>query len=69
MRNALYQPNTEARQNEEKETSVALNWFFNGHKNKLTFETSYFNYVKSILILLMNGDSDSSGIFPCEFAT
>ncbi len=49
MRNALYQPNAEARQNKEKETSVALNWFFNGHKNKLTFETSYFNYVKSDL--------------------
>ena len=49
MRNALYQPNAEARQNQEKETSVALNWFFNGHKNKLTFETSYFNYVKSDL--------------------
>ena len=49
IRNALYQPNTEARQNKEKETSVALNWFFNGHKNKLTFETSYFNYVKSDL--------------------
>ena len=45
MRNALYKPNTAARQNEEKETSAALNWFFNGHKNKLTFETSYFNYI------------------------
>jgi hypothetical protein len=30
--------------NEENETSLAFNWFFNGHKNKLTFETSYFNF-------------------------
>ena len=49
MRNALYRPNKEAQQNREKETSLAFNWFFNGHQNKLTFETSYFNYVKSDL--------------------
>jgi phosphate-selective porin OprO and OprP len=46
-RHAKYQPNEEAQQNREKETSVALNWFFNGHKNKLTLETSYFNYVEN----------------------
>jgi phosphate-selective porin OprO and OprP len=49
MRNALYRPNKEAQQTREKETSLAFNWFFNGHQNKLTFETSYFNYVKSDL--------------------
>lgn len=49
MRNALYRPNREAEQNREKETSLAFNWFFNGHQNKLTFETSYFNYVKADL--------------------
>ena len=47
MRNAFYNPNKDASENEEKETSVALNWFFNGHQNKLTFETSYFNYEKA----------------------
>jgi phosphate-selective porin OprO and OprP len=49
MRNARYRPNKEAEQNEEKETSLAFNWFFNGHKNKLTLETSYFNYTKADL--------------------
>ncbi|HTF21138.1 MAG TPA: hypothetical protein VK658_23845 [Chryseolinea sp.] len=42
----LYRPNSEARENRERETSLPFNWFFNGHQNKLTFETSYFNYVK-----------------------
>jgi phosphate-selective porin OprO/OprP len=49
MRNALYYPNAEATQNEENETSMAFNWFFNGHHNKLTFETSYFNYTDTSL--------------------
>jgi phosphate-selective porin OprO/OprP len=49
MRNALYRPNKEAEQNRQKETSLAFNWFFNGHQNKLTFETSYFNYIKANL--------------------
>jgi len=46
-RNAGYMPNREADQTKKRETSVALNWFFRGHKNKLTFETSYFNYDKT----------------------
>ncbi len=46
-RNARYRPNKEAEQYRERETSLALNWFFNGHKNKVTFETSYFNYTKA----------------------
>jgi phosphate-selective porin OprO/OprP len=49
MRNARYRPNKEAEQYREKESSVALNWFFNGHKNKVSFETSYFNYTKADL--------------------
>jgi len=44
IRNAIYLPNHEADQTKEKETSAAFNWFFDGHKNKLTLETSYFNY-------------------------
>jgi phosphate-selective porin OprO and OprP len=48
-RNARYRPNKEAEQNKEKETSLAFNWFFNGHRNKVTFETSYFNYTKADL--------------------
>ena len=47
MRNAGYMPNREADQTKKRETSAAFNWFFNGHSNKLTFETSYFNYDKT----------------------
>ena len=43
-RNAAYDPNVEADETKKRETSVVLNWFFNGHKNKLSFETSYFVY-------------------------
>lgn len=46
-RNAGYFPNREADQTKKRETSLAFNWFFNGHKNKLTAETSYFNYDKT----------------------
>jgi phosphate-selective porin OprO/OprP len=49
MRNAQYRPNKEAEQNEEEEISLAFNWFFNRHKNKLSFETSYFNYTRADL--------------------
>jgi phosphate-selective porin len=48
-RNAGYDPNEEADETEKRETSVVLNWFFNGHKNKLSFETSYFTYNKESL--------------------
>src|SRR5262245_42940711 len=47
MRNAGYMPNNEADQTKKRETSLAFNWFFRGHKNKLTAETSYFNYDKT----------------------
>ena len=43
-RNASYEPNEEADTTEKREASVVLNWFFNGHKNKVSFETSYFIY-------------------------
>jgi phosphate-selective porin len=43
-RNAAYDPNVEADATKKRETSVVLNWFFNGHKNKLSVETSYFIY-------------------------
>lgn len=46
-RNAGYMPNREADQTKKRETSVATNWFFKGHKNKLTAEVSYFNYDKT----------------------
>lgn len=47
LRNAVYMPNNPADQTQKRETSAALNWFFDEHRNKLTFETSYFNYDKT----------------------
>lgn len=43
-RNAIYNPNVEADATKKREASAVLNWFFNGHRNKLSFETSYFEY-------------------------
>jgi len=47
FRNAGYFPNREEDQTKKRENSLAFNWFFNGHKNKLTTEVSYFNYDKT----------------------
>lgn len=33
------------------ESSMVFNWFFNGHKNKLTTEVSYFNYSEEFVQL------------------
>lgn len=44
---AGYMPNREADQTKKREASAAANWFFNGHKNKLTAEVSYFKYDKT----------------------
>lgn len=47
VRNAGYRPNREADDTRKRELSGAANWFFKGHKNKLTFECSHFNYDKT----------------------
>lgn len=47
VRNAGYMPNREADQTRKRELSFASNYFFNGHKNKLTAEISHFNYDKT----------------------
>jgi phosphate-selective porin len=47
FRNAGYFPNREEDQTKKRENSLAFNWFFNGHRNKLTSEISYFNYDKT----------------------
>ncbi|MGN6510572.1 MAG: porin [Chitinophaga sp.] len=47
VRNAGYRPNREADETKKRELSGAANWFFKGHKNKLTFECSHFNYDKT----------------------
>lgn len=43
-RHAAYKPDTSLNQNLQSETSVDFNWFFKGHKCKLTAEGSYFSY-------------------------
>lgn len=47
VRNAGYRPNREADDTRKRELSGAANWFFKGHKNKLTFECSHFKYDKT----------------------
>ncbi|WP_434035989.1 porin [Formosa sp. 4Alg 33] len=43
-RYAYYIPNTHLSNNLEEEFVLAFNWFFNGHRNKLTSEVTYFNF-------------------------
>lgn len=43
-RYANYVPDKQTIQNNEDELSIATNWFFKGHKNKLTLEFSWFDY-------------------------
>ena len=43
-RYAEFKPNTDLPENLQTETSIACNWFFHGHKCKLTGEGSYFSY-------------------------
>ncbi|RPD41504.1 porin [Chitinophaga barathri] len=47
VRNAGYRPDPAADDTKKRELSGAANWFFKGHKNKLTFECSHFNYDKT----------------------
>lgn len=48
---ATYRPDNSIRDNLQNESTVAFNWFFNGHKNKLTTEFSYFDYQDKTLPL------------------
>lgn len=41
---ALYNPDIDASEDVLHEFSLAANWFFNGHANKLTTDITYFNY-------------------------
>jgi len=43
-RQAFYDPNIEIAGNNNYEFTVGCNWFFKGHKNKLTFDYSYLEY-------------------------
>jgi len=44
VRHATYKPDVNLSNNTQNETSFDFNWFFNGHKNKLTAEATYFNF-------------------------
>ncbi|KAF2327357.1 OprO/OprP family phosphate-selective porin [Flavobacterium daemonense] len=50
-RHAAYRPDNSIRENLQDETTIAFNWFFNGHKNKLTSEVSYFSFQDKTLPL------------------
>ncbi|WP_435139558.1 porin [Formosa sp. A9] len=43
-RYTYYIPDTHLSGNTEEEFGIAINWFFNGHRNKLTSEFTYFNF-------------------------
>lgn len=43
-RQAYYDPDTDFSGNNNNEYTMGLNWFFKGHKNKLTIDYSYLNY-------------------------
>jgi phosphate-selective porin OprO and OprP len=43
-RHAWFRPDSKIKEQSEIETSLALNWFFKGHKNKLTTEIKYFEF-------------------------
>ena len=42
-RYAFVDPNTAQSRDLQRETSVVVNWFFEGHNNKLTFDTSRYS--------------------------
>jgi len=44
FRHAIYNPDKEKPKDLQQEFSLALNWFFNGHRNKLTAEISYLDF-------------------------
>ncbi|KAF2512735.1 porin [Flavobacterium zhairuonense] len=50
-RHSGYRPDDSIKENSQEETTIAFNWFFNGHKNKLTSEVSYFSFQDKTLPL------------------
>ena len=44
VRHAGYRPDSKVKEQSEIETTFTLNYFFNGHKNKLSTEVNYFEY-------------------------
>lgn len=48
-RHATYRPHVNLDDDAQTESSLDLNWFFNGHKNKLTAEVTHFNFLNDNL--------------------
>ena len=44
VRHSIYDPNMDVDDNNNQEFTVGFNWFFHGHKNKLTLDYSYLEY-------------------------
>jgi len=44
FRHAIYNPDNEMPDDLQQEFSLDLNWFFKGHRNKLTAEISPFDF-------------------------
>jgi len=44
IRHSYYDANIDLSANNNYEYTIGINWFFKGHKNKLTFEYSYLEY-------------------------
>jgi hypothetical protein len=44
MRQSFYDADFDVSGNNNFEYTIGCNWFFKGHKNKLTFEYSYLEY-------------------------
>jgi phosphate-selective porin len=51
FRHAFYIPNINIDNNRQQEFSLAGNWFFNDHANKLTMEVAYFNFQDATLAI------------------
>ena len=50
-RHAEYRPDNSLKDNLQDETTIAFNWFFKGHKNKLSSEVTYFSFQDKTLPL------------------
>jgi len=48
FRHALYTPDLRQEENLEHEYSLAVNWFFSDHRNKLTAEFGFFDFQRTI---------------------
>jgi hypothetical protein len=47
-RHSIYNPDDDTAEDLQHELSLAANWFFHGHNNKLTAEVSYFSFDEGV---------------------